>query len=136
MIILKKRSRCFLNFIISSENRVLKNDIGTFCVYSVENGALTIPQLDVLRRFILLKTKKKTLIRFVAQPLQSVSSKSLGSRMGSGKGAHSHFVFKVRAGSKLVAFDNVTIFQVMRLVKSLRSFFPFRVKILYHNLRR
>lgn len=55
---LKKKHKLFLKHIVSSECQILKNNVGTFCLYSIENGALSLSHLELIRRHIQLKTKK------------------------------------------------------------------------------
>ena len=128
---LKVKYRSFFKYIITSESVVFKNTVGKFCLYSIENAVLTWEQLELIRKHIYLKSRKYAKVWFLAHPSQGVSRKGLGSRMGSGKGGYSHFVFKLRAGSKFISFDNITLAQVLKMVKCFKSFLPFRLRILY-----
>lgn len=131
MVSILKKQRSFFKNIVRSDYKIFKNIVGSFCIYAVENGSITVDQLDVIRRNILFKTKKLSKVWFLVSPLQSVTKKNIGSRMGGGKGAHSHFVFKVRKGDKLIAFEKLTYPQLLRSLNLFRSSLAFKVKILY-----
>jgi hypothetical protein len=52
--------------------------------------------------------------------------------MGSGKGVHTHLIFKVRVGTNIIAFNKITKSQLLSCIKVFQSFLAFKIKVLYY----
>jgi large subunit ribosomal protein L16 len=129
---IKKKHRSFLKRIVLSDCKIFKNTIGNFCIFSMENSFITLDQLDALRRCIFRKVDSNLKVWFLVFPSQSVTKKGLGIRMGSGKGVHTHLIFKVRVGTNIIAFNKITKSQLLSCIKVFQSFLAFKIKVLYY----
>lgn len=74
-------------------------------IYALEGYRITAAQIEAAR-MALVRTlgRKKSLIRICIFPHIPVTKKSLGVRMGKGKGEVDHFVAFVKPGSMLFTF--------------------------------
>jgi large subunit ribosomal protein L16 len=62
---------------------------GKFCIKAMEPGKLTFKQIEAARKSIRRSVKKSGKIFIRVFTNKSVSKKSIGIRMGKGKGGHS-----------------------------------------------
>ena len=84
---------------------------GNVGLKATESGLISSKQIESARQAISRKIKRKGKIWIKIFPDLPITSKSIGSRMGKGKGPVSHWVARVRGGTILfeVSGKNVSI---------------------------
>lgn len=106
---------------------------GRFAIQSLEAGKLTFKQIEACRRTLRRgfgKTVKLYIRLFTSRP---VTSKSIASRMGKGKGAISHWIAPVRKGQILFEIICNSKSPVDLVLDRASSKLPIKVK--YLNLK-
>lgn len=93
-----KSGKAFLHL---KHQRSFLPSFGYFGLKSLQAGKLTFNQIESARRAIKRTTKKDGFVWINLFTYVSVTSKPLATRMGKGKGAHSHWVCPVRVGQIL-----------------------------------
>ena len=78
--------------------RTYNLQFGEFGLFALEKGKLTKEQLEEGRRVISRELNKSGKMWIRTYPDIPVTSKPIGTRMGKGKGAISHYVARVREG--------------------------------------
>ena len=68
---------------------------------SIESGTLTFRNIEASRQAISRKIKKKGKLWIRIFPHTPLTNKSLGSRMGKGKGSFKNFIIKISSGTML-----------------------------------
>ena len=96
------------------EFRANKLSFGEIGLKAAESGTITAKQIEAARQAIVRKIKRKGKIWIKIFPDVPITKKSIGVRMGKGKGSVSHWGAKVKTGTVLfevcgVAFDIVKI---------------------------
>ena len=81
------------------EYKTNKLKFGTVGLKAVNSAMVTARQLEASRQAISRKIKKKGKLWIRAFPDIPITSKSVASRMGKGKGAISHWGIRVKGGS-------------------------------------
>lgn len=81
------------------EYKTNKLQFGTVGLKAVNSAMVTARQLEASRQAISRKIKKKGKLWIRAFPDIPITSKSVASRMGKGKGAISHWGVRVKGGS-------------------------------------
>jgi len=97
----KKYHKVDSNFLSLSDQKQFFLIDGRYGIQSLESGKLTFKQIEACRRTLRRgfgKTVKLYIRLFTSRP---VTSKSIASRMGKGKGAISHWIAPVRKGQIL-----------------------------------
>jgi len=124
---LKKFSRN-TNFADSSLRR------GIAGVKVLENCKLRYKQLESIRRLILPYTKNYSRVWFRGDFSTPLTAKSLGTRMGKGKGSFSHWVSVYKRGSIFFEFDFISDpLKNLELFKKLKFKLPFKFCIILRN---
>lgn len=102
---------------------------------STKLGFLDYKNIETLRRLIVKKVGKNSKILFRIFLNLPLTKKSLSSRMGKGKGAHSNFIVRVPPGMIILEFIPFVKCNIIlkKLVKELQLKLPFSVKILNYN---
>lgn len=103
---------------------------GSFGLQATHAGRISPKQIEAGRRAIHRKIKElggRTWVRLTADT--ALTKKSLGSRMGRGKGRVDSWVCKVRAGRILYEIDNVDTDVAMEVLKQGAGKLPVNVRI-------
>ena len=79
-----------------------KLNFGFIGLKTLQSGILNTKQIESLKKTIKKITKNKLKFWFKTAILLPISSKSIGTRMGKGKGKISHFVTRIKAGTILI----------------------------------
>ena len=109
---------------------------GTFGLKAAESGVIKSSQILAAKQIILKKIKKKGKLWVCIFPHLSVSSKSVGSRMGKGKGSISNWVAKINCGNVLFEICNPHSTNIISILKNAGSKFPIKTKIIYLLIKR
>lgn len=104
----KKYHKSGKAFLYLSHQRSFLPSFGFFGLKAMQMGKLTFNQIEAGRRAIRRTTKKDGFVWINLFTYASVTSKPVASRMGKGKGAHSHWVCPVRLGQVLYEVGGLT----------------------------
>ena len=77
----------------------------SFGIRTLEAGWLTIEQIEAIRRSLKRNLKSKDRIWLRLKPNKILTGKSIGLRMGKGKGLAKHTIFQTKAGRVLFEFE-------------------------------
>ena len=96
------------------EFRTNKLKFGTVGLKAVNSAIVTARQIEASRQAISRKIKKKGKLWIRIFPDTPITSKSVASRMGKGKGSVSHWGTKVHGGSILFEICGIKDFSVIK----------------------
>jgi len=107
---------------------------GTFGLKVLENGYLTVDQIEAARKAIKQVLRKfrftvPLIIRVV--PLLSRSKKKKGIRMGGSKGGFYCFVYRARYGTILFEIQGIANYQIFEKLRRVAQKFPIRTAIIF-----
>lgn len=122
-----------INNIINSSN--------DFCILANNVGILTQKQLECIRILINRRIKKlggKFIIKI--KPQTPITKKSLGVRMGKGKGSFKEMIFVTKKNQLLFEFKNISYDLFIQLFNKIKYKLPIKIKIFnktsfYNNLK-
>ena len=123
-----------------SFNRINKNLdfnnllFGSVGLKALESGRLNSKQIESIKQTInkIVKKSGRTFINVF--PNTAISKKPLEIRMGKGKGAVDHWIFKVKAGSILCEIETNSIVLALKALKLAQIRSPIKTKIVYSNI--
>jgi len=113
------------------ELKTNKLKFGTIGLKAAESGIIKSSQIFAAKQTILKKIKKKGKLWVRIFPNLSVTSKSVNSRMGKGKGSISHWVTQINCGNVLFEICNPHSINIISILKNAGSKFPIKTKIIY-----
>ena len=96
------------------EYRTNKLRFGTVGLKAVNSAIVTARQIEASRQAISRKIKKKGKLWIRAFPDVQITSKSVASRMGKGKGAVSHWGARIKGGSIIFEICGVKDFNIVK----------------------
>ena len=104
---------------------------GTVALKSLENGLITLEQLESLRKVLSKKLKKNSKVWIKINPTLTKTLKLGDKRMGKGKGVPITKIFKVIKGTILVEVESFFLKTVVILLKKARKKIPIKLKVVY-----
>lgn len=122
------------SFLSLFEQRSFLPLFGLFALKALQPGRLTFKQIEAARRTIRRTGKKEGNLWINLFTNFSLSKKPVGSRMGSGKGAHSSWVCPVRRGQILYEISGLSRDTSIKALSSAGSKLPIKtsvVKLIY-----
>ncbi len=96
------------------EHKTNKLKFGTVGLKAVNSAMITARQIEASRQAISRKIKKKGKLWIRTFPDIPITSKSVASRMGKGKGAISHWGARVKGGSIIFEICGVKDFNIVK----------------------
>ena len=106
-----------------------KVSFGIYGIKAYSFGFITTKQVEAARRILVRATKKISIIKIRVHFYISNTKKSLGSRMGKGKGNFKELISIVFTGMVLFEISNVS-FQIIHIAfKLLKLWFPINLKL-------
>ena len=99
---------------------------------ALASGRLTSKQIESVRQCISKIIKKQGRVKINVFPDTPISKKPIEVRMGKGKGAVDHWVFKVRAGSVLYEIETSFISLGIKALEAGQIRLPLRSKIIFN----
>lgn len=102
---------------------------GRFGIKAKESGKLTFQQIEACRKSIRRDLRKKGKILLRTFTYASVTKKALASRMGKGKGTHSHWMCPIKAGQLLCEVEGVVMKKGLSSLKRGSYKLPMKTKI-------
>lgn len=102
---------------------------GNIGLKALESGSINSKQIEAARQAISRKIKKEGKVWIKIFPDYPITSKSIGSRMGKGKGQVSHWVSKVKGGTILFEVYCIKIAKALKALKTGGAKLPVKTKI-------
>jgi large subunit ribosomal protein L16 len=106
-----------------------KLKFGILGLKASQAGMLTSRQIEAARQSIARKTKRKAKLWIRIFPNLPITSKSIGVRMGGGKGDVSHWAARVRAGTVLFEICGSNLNILTNALKTAGAKLPIKTKI-------
>ena len=125
----KKNHKIRKSVLILKEQKVFFPAFGEFGIQSVESGQLTLKQIEACRKSIRRNVKKLGFIKLRTFTYQSITKKSIGSRMGKGKGNHSLWICPIRRGQIICELAGINLYQSVKSLNGASSKLPVNCKI-------
>ena len=113
------------------EFKMNKLKFGVLGLKAIESGIIKYHQILSVKHLILKEMKKKSKIWIRVSPNLSVTSKSIGMRMGKGKGLVSQWVVKINSGAVLFEVCSAKLNYIMLALKMSKSKLPIKTKIFW-----
>jgi large subunit ribosomal protein L16 len=102
---------------------------GFYYIKAMENGFLTIKQMESARKVLSRFLKKKTRYWICINLNYSITQRVKNTRMGSGKGNFKQFVFKVKKGTILFEIEYYPLKYIKLLFKLINIKIPLNLKL-------
>jgi large subunit ribosomal protein L16 len=99
----------------------------------LSSGLISSDQLKAVRQVISKIIKRVGKVKFFSFPNATVSKKSLGSRMGKGKGGKNFWVFKLQPGFMFCIVNTALINIAKNALKAAQYRMPVATKIIINN---
>jgi large subunit ribosomal protein L16 len=122
----KKTKKGKLGRLEFKANSLKFGDIG---LKAMESGIISVKQLEASRQAITRRIKRKGKVWIRIFPDLPITSKSIGSRMGKGKGAVSHWGARVRGGTVIFEICGVNLNTAIPAFKTGGAKLPIKTKI-------
>lgn len=106
-----------------------KLKFGTLGLKATQAGILTSRQIEAARQSITRKTKRKAKLWIRIFPNLPITSKSIGVRMGGGKGEVSHWAARVRGGTVLFEICGANLNTLTNALKTAGAKLPVKTKV-------
>jgi len=110
----KKNFRRYLRSKNQTNVTLTKGKIG---LQVLKDSRISIEQLEAFRRLVRRRVKRKGKLLFIRKANLSLTSKSAGVRMGSGKGNPTTWCLQINKGSVLVELKGVSFFKAFIALK-------------------
>lgn len=104
---------------------------GTWGLYVIQKARLTLTQIEAVKTIILKKTKKLGKIWFRIFLHLPLSKKTLGTRMGSGKGSLVTWYTIVKPGDIIVELSDLPDLVAKKALRSAAFKLPVKLKIIH-----
>ena len=108
--------------------------LGIYGIKALEGSLLNKSNIEACRKVIVRKIKKQGNLYVNCTPNIPVTTKSIGLRMGKGKGPVSSWVFPVKTGRILIEIKNVARSLAINALKSGSKKLPLLTKIVEYKL--
>ena len=116
---------------IQSNVEFIKLKFGTVGLKTLSMARLTSKQLVTLRQSIKKIIKKKGKLKIHVFPSTPITKKTIGIRMGKGKGNVDHWAFKLKVGAILCEIATQHIPLAVKALNVSKSRIPVFTKIIY-----
>lgn len=126
----KKMHKVSNTFLFLKHQRSFLPRFGLYALKSLQAGKLTFNQIESARRTIRRTIKKEGSIWINLFTYASVTSKPVASRMGKGKGVHSHWMCPVRAGQILYELGGGSFNNSYKALFKAATKLPLKTKII------
>nr|YP_010241699.1 ribosomal protein L16 [Rhizosolenia setigera]QTI82387.1 ribosomal protein L16 [Rhizosolenia setigera]WAQ69950.1 ribosomal protein L16 [Rhizosolenia setigera]WAQ69986.1 ribosomal protein L16 [Rhizosolenia setigera]WAQ70022.1 ribosomal protein L16 [Rhizosolenia setigera]WAQ70058.1 ribosomal protein L16 [Rhizosolenia setigera] len=104
---------------------------GSFGLKAIKSGLIKANQLEATRQVIRRKLKRKGKLWIKIFPYTPMTSKSVGVRMGKGKGSINYWCYKVKTGTILFEICGVTKTLALNALLSGSHKLPVKTKLVY-----
>jgi len=110
-------------------NQLFQGSIG---LKSLDFGRITSKQLETIRQSINKVIKKSGTVFLNIFPNTPISKKPVEIRMGKGKGAVDHWIFKIKPGYVICEIATQNIPLALKAFRTAQFRFPLKTKIIYN----
>jgi len=124
----KKKKNSKQRISLLKTKRSCINEYGKYALKAIEPGKLSMINIEVIRRFIMSKTKRKSKIWSRIIPDTHMTKKPAEVRMGRGKGAIDHWFAKVKSGQIIFEINMNQSNILDKLLKAIDQKIPFKTK--------
>jgi len=97
---------------------------------SISHGRITDKQIVAITAVINKAIKKIGFLKLNVFPYHPVTKKSLGIRMGKGKGSINHYVYNMSIGTTICSIKSDFVLKAYKALKLAQSRLPIKTKIL------
>lgn len=115
----------------SNNNRNSSLFFGTVGLKTTSFGQLNFKQFTMLRQTIRKIIKKKGVLHISNHPDTPITKKSIGVRMGKGKGEVDSWVFKLKPGIVLCEIASLSINISIKALKTIQKRLPIATRLIY-----
>jgi large subunit ribosomal protein L16 len=121
-----------------SFNRINKNinynqlNVGSIGLKTLEASRITSKQLESLKQAVSKIIKKSGRVLFPLFPDTPISKKPLEIRMGKGKGAVDHWIFKLQPGFIICEIETQSYSNAIKALKAAQFRCPTKTKIIFN----
>jgi len=126
----KKNHRISSSFFNLFDRKTFYPILGTFALKSLESGKLTFKQIEAGRKSIRRNVKKEGFLLIRVFTGKSVTRKSIASRMGKGKGAHSFWMCPIRSGQVIYELSGVSEALSTKALRRASNKLPFKTRVI------
>lgn len=127
----KKKQKGKAFNIINSVVTFNKLKFGNIGLKSLSFKRLTSRHILTLKQSLKKILKKKGKFKIYVFPHNPITNKSIGVRMGKGKGNVKHWVFNVKPGFILFEISSIYFSLVLKALNTVKLRLPFNTKIVY-----
>ena len=106
-----------------------KNATGSVCLKAISCGRITSNQIESVRQLLSKNLKKLGKIKVSIFPDTPITKKPIEVRMGKGKGAVDHWIFKVKPGFVLYEIETSYISLALKSLKLSQVRLPIKTRI-------
>lgn len=107
-----------------------KKRFGVFCLQAHSAFWLTAKQLESTRRSILRVLKKEGKLWTLVFPQKSVTTRTVESRMGAGKGNVSHWVAVIKPGTIIFELSNISQILLKKVITIATQKLPIKLNLI------
>lgn len=101
---------------------------GTYGLKVLENGFISAAQIESARKLIKKKIKKRGLLWVNLFPNVSMTTKTIGARMGKGKGSHAYWAAPAKKGQIILEIKGLSLKSSRDLFKIVSIRIPLKTK--------
>jgi len=125
----KKNHKVKNSYLAICEQKVFFIKLGNFGLKALEPGKLQFKQIEACRKSLRRDMKKQGNIFLRVFTSHSVTKKSVGVRMGTGKGNHSTWICPIKRGQVICEISGVSDILSVFALRNAGYKLPFNVKI-------
>lgn len=125
----KKNHKSKKSFLKLQAQKVFFLSSGIFGLKALESGKLTYKQIEACRKSLRRDMKKKGKIFIRVFPYHSITKKSVGIRMGKGKGNHSIWICPIKQGQIICEIYGISEVASVFALRNAGNKLPFKVKV-------
>jgi large subunit ribosomal protein L16 len=120
------------NRINSTSTDLYSLKFGSVGLKALNSGRLSSKQIESVRQAISKVIKKQGRLKINIFPDTPISKKPIEVRMGKGKGAVDHWIFKVKAGFVLYEIETAFISLAVKALESGQIRLPIKTRIVFN----
>lgn len=125
----KKYHKVNYSFIYLLERKSFYPFFGRYGLKALKSGKLTFVQIEACRKTLKRGLRKKGSLWIKVFTWVPVTKKSVGVRMGKGKGNISHWIAPIKKGQILFEINGINLSKSISLLKKALSKLPIKVSI-------
>ena len=120
-------------FVIMEEDYKSKIEFGKYALQAQESCWLTAKQIEATRRVIMRIIKREGKLWLRIFPHKPITTRVSESRMGSGKGAVTHWISVIKIGVILLEISEISVEVAKKVLKLAAHKLPIKTKMIFTN---